>query len=76
VSLKLLLQLDLHNGYYRLCLRLRAALLYVGFLLLVSFTTHFGLLGHLQVRTCLLIFKESDSLLFGYVVVLDMFLNL
>jgi hypothetical protein len=56
--------------YYRLCLRLRAALLYVGFSLLVSFTTCFGLLGHLLVCTCLHIFEESASLLFGYVAVL------
>jgi hypothetical protein len=33
------------------------------------FTTSFSLLGHLQVCTCLLIFKESASLLFGYVLV-------
>jgi hypothetical protein len=52
------------------CLRLRAALLYVGFSLQVSFTTCFSLLGHLQVCTCLLIFKEPASLLFGYVVLL------
>jgi hypothetical protein len=44
------------------------------FLLLDSFTTCFGLLGHLQVCTCLLIFKESASLLFGHVVEFCMFL--
>jgi hypothetical protein len=38
----------IYNGYCRLCLRLTAALLYVGFSL--SFTTCFGLHGHLQVR--------------------------
>jgi hypothetical protein len=41
----------LFSGYYRLCLRLRVALLYVAFSLLDSFTTCFGLLGHFQVCT-------------------------
>jgi hypothetical protein len=36
-----------HNGYRRLCVRLVAVLLYVGFS--PSFTTCFGLQGHLQV---------------------------
>jgi hypothetical protein len=53
----------MNNGYYRLCLRLRAALLYVGFPL--SFTACFGLHGHLQVCKSLHIFiKESALLLF------------
>jgi hypothetical protein len=60
------------NGYYRLCLRLHAALSYVGFSLLDSFTACFGLLGHLYMCTCLLLFKESAVLLFGYVVALCM----
>jgi hypothetical protein len=44
----------IYNGYCRLCLCLRAALLYVGFPL--SFTTCFGLHGHLQVYRILHIF--------------------
>jgi hypothetical protein len=35
------------------------------FSLLDSFTTRLDILGHLQVCTCFLIFKESASLLFG-----------
>jgi hypothetical protein len=42
-------------GYVTVCVKLYC---YVGFPPLVSFTTCFGLLGHLQVCT-FLIFKES-----------------
>jgi hypothetical protein len=38
------------------------------------FTSCLGLLGHLQVCACLLVFKESASLLFSYVVALCVFL--
>jgi hypothetical protein len=71
------------NGYWRLCLCLRAALVCAGFPL--SFTTCFGLHGHLQVCRILHIFvficwKDSASLLFWfaafffYVVTLCVFL--
>jgi hypothetical protein len=42
--------------YYRLCVRLRAVLLYVGFSLLDSFTTCCGLHGHLRVCRILHLF--------------------
>jgi hypothetical protein len=56
-------------GYVSVCVLLYCTLV---FSLLDSFSTCFGLLGHLQVCTYLLIFKESAF--FFYVVALCMFL--
>jgi hypothetical protein len=55
------LPMDYMNGFCRLCFRLRAALL-CWFSL--SFTTCFGLHGHLQVCKVFICLKASASLLF------------